>query len=598
MKMRRDFWIHTAALVSIPFLFSLLVAATAPFMFGTSVGLASVNASLFAGADMCAKISAAATAMNGVNAFGGIIDAEGFSGDQVCAGNMFASWPGGGFGATVVLGAVRIVTQVPQVIPTRTRLRGYPAPYNDTPTSGQEWGTSIQACDATKCSAAFPSATATVTISNATPAVISWTAHGLAANQGVFFTTTGTLPAPLIPNAEYYVISAGLTANACEVSTSVGGAAVNTTNAGSGTHTGTTMTPVVALGSSNPAYTIELNHIAIDCTTPSTTVAVNGGIGVQNLYSQEQTVVDHVNIRGCYTGLQIAHAMGDTNRYQMLTINDTSHITGNSYHCIQIGTPGETDSSENNFVSYIDGVSCGANNSTPTTMVLVDGVAIGLRNIYLENQSGTATNCVLIGSQTGNGLHTRNVHIDNLVCDGSVAVTNGVQINSGVTGPVQLTNISGGSTNVILDNLAGGCTVLRSTTSVVGIYARGDQNYGGSNAAKLITDASSCMGVAPTISSGFGTSPSVVAGSNSPAAFVVNVGTGGTATSGVVGLTPAATTGWACHAVDLTTHTTAVAQTVQTASSTTTATFTQYSDVMVATAWAASDKLSISCFPY
>jgi hypothetical protein len=91
---------------------------------------------------------------------------------------------------------------------------------------------------------------------------------------------------------------------------------------------------------------------------------------------------------------------------------------------------------------------------------------------------------------------------------------------------------------------------------------------------------------APTISSGFGTSPSIV-NSNGPSAFTLNVGTGGAATSGVVGL-PTATTGWSCFANDRTNNTV----TRQTATTTTSATFT------AAAAWAASDILNISCFGY
>lgn len=91
---------------------------------------------------------------------------------------------------------------------------------------------------------------------------------------------------------------------------------------------------------------------------------------------------------------------------------------------------------------------------------------------------------------------------------------------------------------------------------------------------------------APTISSGFGTSPSV-SGNNGTAAFEINVGTGGTATSGVIGL-PTATTGWNCYVNDITTN----VATRQTASSTTSATVT------AASAWTASDKLRVSCFAY
>lgn len=77
----------------------------------------------------------------------------------------------------------------------------------------------------------------TVTISNASPAVVTWTAHDLQAGQEVKFATTGSLPTGLTAGTTYYVISAGLTANTFEVSATLGGAAINTSSAGSGTHT-------------------------------------------------------------------------------------------------------------------------------------------------------------------------------------------------------------------------------------------------------------------------------------------------------------------------------------------------------------------------
>ena len=98
---------------------------------------------------------------------------------------------------------------------------------------------------------------------------------------------------------------------------------------------------------------------------------------------------------------------------------------------------------------------------------------------------------------------------------------------------------------------------------------------------------------APTISSGFGTGASVSL-NNGTAAFRVNVGTGGTASSGVVGL-PAAANGWNCFATDITTQSTSVFMTKQTGSTTTTATFTNYNTAGAATAWVASDILAINC---
>lgn len=79
---------------------------------------------------------------------------------------------------------------------------------------------------------------ATVTITIATPGVVSWTAHGLGAGDPVVFRTTGALPTGLTAGTVYYVISAGLTANAFEVAATPGGAAINTSGSQSGVHTG------------------------------------------------------------------------------------------------------------------------------------------------------------------------------------------------------------------------------------------------------------------------------------------------------------------------------------------------------------------------
>jgi microcystin-dependent protein len=77
----------------------------------------------------------------------------------------------------------------------------------------------------------------TFTVTIATPAVFSLTSHGLTAGDKVYFTTTGALPTGLSVNTIYYVISAGLTSSAFEVSATSGGSAINTTGTQSGTHT-------------------------------------------------------------------------------------------------------------------------------------------------------------------------------------------------------------------------------------------------------------------------------------------------------------------------------------------------------------------------
>lgn len=77
----------------------------------------------------------------------------------------------------------------------------------------------------------------TVTTSIASPCVVAWTAHGLTVGTPVVFSTTGALPTGITAGTTYYVISAGFTADQFQISTSIGGSAVNTSGTQSGTHT-------------------------------------------------------------------------------------------------------------------------------------------------------------------------------------------------------------------------------------------------------------------------------------------------------------------------------------------------------------------------
>jgi microcystin-dependent protein len=97
----------------------------------------------------------------------------------------------------------------------------------------------------------FSTLTATVgtcIITTASPAVVSLTAHGLVEGDAIYFTTTGALPTGLTANITYYVkyvgvdsfqVSLARTSAAAVDSgpTIAAGTAVNTTVAGSGTHT-------------------------------------------------------------------------------------------------------------------------------------------------------------------------------------------------------------------------------------------------------------------------------------------------------------------------------------------------------------------------
>lgn len=73
-----------------------------------------------------------------------------------------------------------------------------------------------------------------VTITIASPGVVTWAAHGLAANTVVIFKTTSALPTGIVANIAYYVRNPA--ANTFEISLTSGGASINTSGTQSGTH--------------------------------------------------------------------------------------------------------------------------------------------------------------------------------------------------------------------------------------------------------------------------------------------------------------------------------------------------------------------------
>jgi hypothetical protein len=79
--------------------------------------------------------------------------------------------------------------------------------------------------------------TSVVTMTIATPGVLTWEGHPLYVNAPVKFTTTGALPTGIVAGTTYYVIAAGLAADSFRISATIGGAAINTTGVQSGVHT-------------------------------------------------------------------------------------------------------------------------------------------------------------------------------------------------------------------------------------------------------------------------------------------------------------------------------------------------------------------------
>lgn len=91
----------------------------------------------------------------------------------------------------------------------------------------------------TETPAASADSSASVTITIAAPGVFTWTAHGLAADAPVRFTTTGALPTGIVPGVTYYISAS--TTNGFSVAATPGGAAITTSGTQSGVHTGSAL---------------------------------------------------------------------------------------------------------------------------------------------------------------------------------------------------------------------------------------------------------------------------------------------------------------------------------------------------------------------
>lgn len=79
------------------------------------------------------------------------------------------------------------------------------------------------------------SKTTTVTMTIASPCVVTWNSHGLLDGTPIVFTTSGTLPSGIVSGTTYYVKSPAT--NTFNVAATPGGTAINTSGSQSGTHT-------------------------------------------------------------------------------------------------------------------------------------------------------------------------------------------------------------------------------------------------------------------------------------------------------------------------------------------------------------------------
>lgn len=213
----------------------------------------------------------------------------------------------------------------------------------------------------------------TVTITIATPGVVTYNSHPLLANDPIVFSTTGALPTGLTAGTVYFVRNPG--ANTFEVSATSGGASINTTGTQSGTHS-----VGRAFGTTGALFSLKTGNLP----------ALAGVLLANN--SEYYAVPSHTGNSGSdcvffatstnlYLGL-LSELTSGTTAWASLT---TSNITGTG---TDITSPSAT------FAVYsteCDQAIFATNTSTFVTKQLVNNqlklLFGGLSNAYLENNS-------------------------------------------------------------------------------------------------------------------------------------------------------------------------------------------------------------------
>lgn len=127
----------------------------------------------------------------------------------------------------------------------------------------------------------FATASATITMTQANPGVVTWTAHGFSADQPVSFeSTTGVLAGTLVEGTVYYVKTV-LTADTFTIASTVGGAAIDTSSAAAtGTLTGYAGWGVAA--TTGATATISGGVITLSATARGSSTSVKQAVATSN----------------------------------------------------------------------------------------------------------------------------------------------------------------------------------------------------------------------------------------------------------------------------------------------------------------------------
>ena len=221
---------------------------------------------------------------------------------------------------------------------------------------------------------------ATITVTIATPAVVTWTTHGLSEGDAVVFTTTGALPTGITAGTIYYV-GRSPAASTFNISTTVVNAAAGTFVATSGTqsgvHTGTNRTRSrgTGAGTTELALTRGFN---LNANAVTNGPAALRGTYVGTIKSNASSQIDWI-FGGLAAG-GTAAVFGVWNAFNRVLVNTTVQETANSWN-YSTAEYRSANNSTNMRSSFVQGLSEDGVDATYLTYVSNDdGTQIDVSN--------------------------------------------------------------------------------------------------------------------------------------------------------------------------------------------------------------------------
>src|SRR3990172_1060078 len=315
---------------------------------------------------------------------------------------------------------------------------------------------------------------------NTTTNIITITGHPFSNNDVVEFSITTTIPAPLVAGTNYYVV--GVSGNDFQVSSTLGGSAVDLTSGGSGTHTVKTVDAHAIKHSTTGTFTHDnLTHTGNDydiensaAGTNTATYGADAGTerdGSTNIYS------------GSIVGAGQSFAgdggtLSNVTFYLQKTGSPTGNITAKVYaHSGVYGTSsvptgGALATSEtisattiNREWSYANFFFTGESGSPDNNIVLTNGTDYV---VTIEYSGGDVSNYISVGTDTSTPGHGGNFSTYN----GSVwsAVSGTDALFRLRTGGIVVVNTTNGSNPGLAHNTGsppGSTTIINSVNLTV-----------------------------------------------------------------------------------------------------------------------------------